>query len=63
VIIIRDNGEMYRASKAIEKQLSKVYEKGSKEYVNAAHSLLDMYKANPSRFGVFNEVAFKKVSK
>jgi len=58
LMIADEEGYIYKVSGGIERQLEKTYEKGTKEYVDAAGKLLDMFKNNPRRFF---EDAFVKV--
>jgi len=56
--IVDEEGYMYRVSSGVCRELCKIHEQGTIEYVNAAGRLLDMYKVNPRRFfdGAFTKV-------
>jgi hypothetical protein len=58
LLIADEEGYIYKLSEGIERQLDKIHDKGTKEYVDAAGKLLDMFKSNPRRFF---ENAFVKV--
>jgi hypothetical protein len=58
LLIADEEGYTYEVSVGIQRQLEKTYEKGTKEYVDAAGNLLDIFKVNPRRFF---ENAFIKV--